>query len=91
MPNNHYLESRQWDYDMEMERERLERAMWGEYDEDRTATMGEADREFAHNVGAQQPHSAWILSDRDVWYQNPAYVGPAVPHPESDFDDDIPF
>jgi hypothetical protein len=24
----------------------------------------------------------WILSDRDVWYRNPYYKGPAQPHPE---------
>ncbi len=26
----------------------------------------------------------WILSDRDVWYANPAYTGPPVPHPDHD-------
>lgn len=52
-----------------------------------TATIAEADAEFARNVGAQQPQQAWILSDRDVWYRNPSYRGPAVPHPEDDFGD----
>lgn len=47
-----------------------------------TATIAEADAEFARNVGAQQPQQAWILSDRDVWYRNPSYRGPPVPHPE---------
>jgi hypothetical protein len=46
------------------------------------ATMAEADSEYARNVGAERPEQAWILSDRDVWYANPAYTGPKVPHPE---------
>ena len=29
--------------------------------------------------------SAWLLSDRDVWYANPYYVGPPQPHPEYDY------
>ena len=52
------------------------------------ATEAEADAEFARNVGADNPSRAWILSDRDVWYRNPAYRGPAVPHPEDDQGDD---
>jgi hypothetical protein len=55
--------------------------------DDRTATMAEADAEYAANAGANRPDVAWILSDRDVWYRNPAYVGPPVPHPE-DYRDD---
>lgn len=53
------------------------------------ATLGQADRQWAFSVGAQRPQQAWILSDRDVWYQNPSYRGPDVPHPESyqDLDD----
>jgi len=51
---------------------------------DHLATEAEADREYARNVGAMRPNDAWILSDRDVWYQNPSYSGPPVPHPESD-------
>lgn len=42
----------------------------------------EADREYAFNAGMDNPDRAWILSDRDVWYPNPFYRGPAVPHPE---------
>lgn len=49
---------------------------------DRPATPAEADLEYATNVGAQRPDLAWILSDRDVWYRNPYYSGPPVPHPE---------
>lgn len=54
------------------------------YDEpmDWMATEGEADAEYARNVGMNNPERAWILSDRDVWYRNPFYTGPAVPHPE---------
>ena len=54
------------------------------YEDDRPATMAEADREFAHNVGREQPGVAWILSDRDVFYKNPFYQGPPVPHPNDD-------
>lgn len=50
-------------------------------DSDR-ATMAEADREYASNVGSQRPDLAWILSDRDVWYRNPYYMGVPQPHPE---------
>ncbi len=55
------------------------------------ATIAEADAEYARNVGYQRQHQAWILSDRDVWYRNPFYTGPAVRHPEDDagcYDDD---
>lgn len=41
-----------------------------------------ADREYAENVGRERPECAWILSDRDVWYRNPFYKGPPMPHPE---------
>jgi len=57
-------------------------------DDTHLATVGEADAEYAHNVGREHPERAWILSDRDVWYPNPAYRGPAVPHPEDDRGDD---
>lgn len=65
------------------------------------ATIAEADREWARNVGIANPQRAWILSDRDAWYPNPAYNGPPVRHPEDDYcdsdiqdnscDDDLPF
>lgn len=62
-------------------------------EEDRLATMAEADEEYVRTVGADLEGQAWILSDRDVWYRNPFYRGPAVPHPEMDIyedeDDDI--
>lgn len=44
-----------------------------------------ADREYVENVGRDNRNLAWILSDRDVWYANPFYTGPAVPHPEDDY------
>lgn len=48
-------------------------------------TMADADREYARELGRQNPESAWILSDRDVWYPNPFYQGPAQPHPEEEY------
>jgi SNF2 family DNA or RNA helicase len=53
---------------------------------------GAADREYAHNAGRDRRDSAWILSDRDVWYRNPFYRGPPQPHPEDeqyDYDEDM--
>ena len=50
---------------------------------DHMATQAEADREFVANVAFERRDQAWILSDRDVWYANPCYRGPKVPHPES--------
>jgi hypothetical protein len=60
--------------------------MFGYYEEsyDRPATEAEADREYAHWAGEANHDRPWILSDRDVWYANPFYTGPAVPHPEDD-------
>ncbi len=49
---------------------------------------GEVDRYDAALTGSQHPDQAWILSDRDVWYANPYYTGPAEPHPDfEDFED----
>jgi hypothetical protein len=67
-------------FDAEYERERLEGGR-------PCATEGEADAEYARNVGAMRPEQPWILSDRDVWYANHAYHGPRVPHPEEEADD----
>ena len=55
-------------------------------DDTHLATEAEADLEYATNVGRERRDVAWILSDRDVWYRNPFYSGPPVPHPESDYD-----
>ncbi len=51
-------------------------------DDTELATESGADREYAYNVGNEHPERPWICSDRDVWYRNPAYSGPPVPHPE---------
>jgi hypothetical protein len=48
------------------------------------STIAQADVEYATNVGRERRDVAWILSDRDVWYRNPYYRGPAQPHPEDD-------
>ena len=47
--------------------------------------IAEADRQYAYAIGEQNPDWAWVLSDRDVWYPNPHYSGPPVPHPESEW------
>ncbi len=51
--------------------------------------MRESDRTYAYGLGSDRPNVAWILSDRDVWYANPCYIGPKVGHPEdyADMDD----
>jgi hypothetical protein len=48
------------------------------------ATASDAEREYAANAGRVHPGQAWILSPRDVWYPNPSYCGPAVPHPDDE-------
>lgn len=62
---------------------------WSEADyyeerDSRVASPAEAVDEFARNIGGEYPDRAWLLHDWDVWVKNPAYVGPPVPHPESD-------
>jgi hypothetical protein len=59
--------------------------MFYDHEEDRLATPTEACREYARNVGAEQPDRAWILTDYDTWERNPFYHGPPAPHPEDDF------
>jgi len=48
--------------------------------------IAEADRQYAHAVGQENPDWAWILSDRDAWYPNPYYTGLPVPHPELEWE-----
>ena len=48
------------------------------------ATEAEAVREFAENVGRDNPQQAWILSNYDTWESNPFYRGEPVPHPEEE-------
>lgn len=50
--------------------------------------IAQADRQYARELGREHPERAWILSDRDAWYQNPFYNGPPVPHPEDDCGDE---
>jgi hypothetical protein len=52
--------------------------------ESRLASPSEAVAEFGRNAGMDNPNRAWLLHDWDVWVANPYYVGPPVPHPESD-------
>lgn len=52
------------------------------------ASDSEWDRAGAAQIGSEDRSRAWILSDRDVWYANPFYTGPAVRHPEDDYGDD---
>ena len=51
--------------------------------------MTEADAHYAHEKGRDRPDLCWILSDRDVWYRNPYYIGPDEPHPEDYQHDEI--
>jgi len=46
------------------------------------STTAELDRDDANLAGRCRTNQAWILSDRDVWYRNPHYTGPRVPHPD---------
>ncbi len=46
------------------------------------STTAELDRDDANLAGRSRTKQAWILSDRDVWYRNPYYVGPPVQHPD---------
>lgn len=47
------------------------------------ATDQESDQQEARILGSEHPERPWILTDRDVWHQNPFYKGPPVPHPEA--------
>ena len=81
--------------------------MWIQYQDEEgpLATIDDACREYALNVGRERLEQAWILTDYDTWQRNPFYTGPAVRHPEDDYyedegddvprgtveDEDIPF
>jgi len=62
------------DYDYNAEREHD--TFYGQ------ATPADACREYAWNVGAQNPHRPWILTDYDTWEPNPHFKGDPGPHPE---------
>ena len=81
--------------------------MYGHPDDEpgELATPMASVREWAWQAGQDQLDRAWLLHDYDVWVANPHYTGPAVPHPEHEYepqpggvvvragepDDDIPF
>lgn len=48
------------------------------------ATISDAVKEYAANVGAERPLVQWILSDYDTWERNPYYVGPDQGHPDDE-------
>lgn len=48
------------------------------------ATNNEALAEFGRNAGSAFPDRQWLLTDWDVWVQNPHYHGPPQRHPEED-------
>lgn len=47
------------------------------------ATMQDAVREWAFNVGHKETTKQWLLSDYDTWTPNPHYIGPDQGHPET--------
>lgn len=61
--------------------------MWIQYQDEEgpLATIDDACREYARNVGRERLEQAWILTDYDTWQRNPFYTGPAVRHPEDDY------
>lgn len=56
---------------------------------DTPTSAAEWDQFEARDIGSERPEQPWILSDRDVWYRNPHYVGPDTPHPEQDHHDEL--
>ena len=57
-----------------------------DHDDAPPATLPEALREWACNVGGYDRYkdSQWILTDYDTWERNPHYNGPEQGHPEDD-------
>jgi len=45
-------------------------------------TDAEYDQAEVELLASDYPERAWLSSSRDVWYPNPYYTGPPVPHPE---------
>lgn len=60
-----------------------------QYEDDTLATMSDAVREYAANVGFDRPDVAWILSPYDTWERNPYYSGPPACHPDDFCDDEF--
>lgn len=52
------------------------------------ASDADMDRHEADMHGQYNTDQEWILSDRDVWYRNPSFVGTPGRHPEDDYDYD---
>lgn len=52
------------------------------------STPAEWDRAEARDIGEHNPDQQWVLTDRDVWHENPFYQGPNTPHPE-EYDDNF--
>lgn len=50
------------------------------------ATESDAIREFAFNVGRDQPDREWISTPYDTWERNPFFTGRPGRHPEDDSD-----
>jgi hypothetical protein len=50
--------------------------------DDELATPADAMREYAQNVGSDNPSWAWVLTPYDVWMPNPYYMGEPQPHPD---------
>jgi len=46
-------------------------------------TENDWDKADAQQRAEENPHAAWIVTDRDVCHPNPHYQGPPVPHPDS--------
>lgn len=46
----------------------------------------EACREYALNVGRDNPDQAWIVTPLDTYERNPFYRGAPQPHPETVID-----
>ena len=56
-----------------------------EYEQEQMYTEADYEWDYVQDRGYEHPDLAWILTPRDVWYKNPYYEGPEVPHPE-DYD-----
>lgn len=52
-----------------------------DYTHSSAAEVDEFDAQL-HAYNSGNTTSAWILSNRDVWYRNPYYIGLPEPHPE---------
>jgi hypothetical protein len=73
--------------DLDWEEKEYNQMAW-ERENDHPATPAEAMREYAWNVGRENPDREWICTQYDTWERNPFYTGKPGPHPEDrDFND----